>query len=81
MHSIVSECILRAATHATLDFQNCKIIVVRNLAQRNDYLDATGDYYGCAQMCGTSIKMLEKRYSHPDVERIQERYLAYMAGR
>jgi hypothetical protein len=41
MHSIVSECILRAATHATLDFQNCKIIVVRNLAQRNDYLDAS----------------------------------------
>jgi integrase len=46
----------------------------------SNYLDANGDYYGCAQMCGTSIKMLETRYSHPDVDRIQERYLAYIEG-
>jgi integrase len=46
----------------------------------SNYLDATGDYYGCAQICGTSIKMLETRYSHPDVDRIQERYLAFIGS-
>jgi hypothetical protein len=40
MHSIVAEYVLRAAAHATLGLQDCKIIIVRNLAQRYDYLNA-----------------------------------------
>jgi integrase len=44
----------------------------------SNYLDSTGDYYGCAQMCGTSVTMLEKRYGHPDANAMHTRYLAYM---
>jgi hypothetical protein len=39
-----------------------------------------GDIYTCAQISRTSIKMIEKRYGHPDVERVHERYLAFMAA-
>jgi len=39
MQSIVAECILRAATHATLRLQDREIIIVRNLAQGYNYLD------------------------------------------
>jgi integrase len=44
------------------------------------YLEKTGDYYGCAQLCGTSVKMLERRYGHPDSDKLHARYLSYMDG-
>jgi hypothetical protein len=47
----------------------------------SDYLDATGDIFGAAQMCGTSVKMVQTRYGHPDVDKLHERYLAFMAGK
>lgn len=43
-----------------------------------DWIERAGDIYTCAQICGTSVKMIEKRYGHPDVERVHERYLAFM---
>lgn len=45
-----------------------------------NYLDTTGDVFGCAQMMGTSIKMLQSRYFHMDMAKLQERYRAFMAG-
>ncbi len=47
----------------------------------SDYRDATGDIFGCAQMLGTSVKMIQTRYGHPDVEKLHEKYMQFMAGR
>lgn len=41
------------------------------------YLDSGGDIYVAAQLFGSSVKMLERRYGHPNIERIQERFLEY----
>src|SRR4051794_1123622 len=38
------------------------------------------DIYIAAQLCGTSVKMVEKRYGHPNVDKFHERYLAFMTG-
>lgn len=45
-----------------------------------NWIERAGDIYTCAQICGTSVKMIEKRYGHPDVDRVHERYLAFMTG-
>lgn len=44
------------------------------------WVDEGGDIYIAAQLCGTSVKMIEKRYGHPNVDRLHERYLAFMAS-
>ncbi len=41
------------------------------------FLDATGDIYAVAQMCGTSVKMISQRYGHPDVDKLHEKFLAF----
>lgn len=43
----------------------------------SDYLDATGDIWGCAKLTGTSVAMIESRYSHADVDRIHARLLDF----
>ncbi len=45
-----------------------------------NYLDTTGDIFGAAMMLGTSVKMLQTRYFHMDMEKLHERYLAFMAS-
>lgn len=45
-----------------------------------NYLDRTGDIFGCAMMMGTSVKMLQTRYFHMDEEKLHARYLQFMAG-
>jgi integrase len=45
------------------------------------WIEDGGDIYIVAQLCGTSVKMVEKRYGHPNVDKLHERYLAFMAGR
>lgn len=46
-----------------------------------NYLDRTGDVFGCALMMGTSVKMLQARYFHMDEEKLHTRYLEFMAGK
>lgn len=46
-----------------------------------NYLDQTGDVFGCAMMMGTSVKMLQQRYFHVDPDKLLERYRAFMAGK
>jgi hypothetical protein len=41
------------------------------------WLDAGGDIYVASQLFGTSVKMLERRYGHPDIDRLHERFLAF----
>jgi integrase len=43
------------------------------------FLDATGDIYAVAMMCGTSVKMVSQRYGHPDADKLHEKFLAYHA--
>ncbi len=45
-----------------------------------NWIERAGDIYTVAQLCGTSVKMVEKRYGHPDVNRLHEKYLAFMGG-
>jgi integrase len=45
------------------------------------WVEDGGDIYIVAQLCGTSVRMVEKRYGHPNVDKLHERYLAFMAGR
>jgi integrase len=45
-----------------------------------NYLDSTGDIFGAAMMLGTSVRMLQTRYFHMDMEKLHARYLAFMAG-
>jgi integrase len=44
------------------------------------WVEAGGDIYIVAQLCGTSVKMVEKRYGHPNIDKLHERYLEFMAG-
>ena len=43
------------------------------------WVEDGGDIYIVAQLCGTSVKMVEKRYGHPNVDKLHERYLAFVA--
>jgi integrase len=45
------------------------------------WVETGGDIYIAAQLCGTSVKMVEKRYGHPNVDKLHERYLEFMAKR
>jgi hypothetical protein len=45
----------------------------------SSFLDGGGDIYVAAQLFGTGVKMIEKRYGHPDVERLQEQFMAFAA--
>lgn len=42
-----------------------------------NYLDTTGDIFGAALMLGTSVKMLQTRYFHMDMDKLHERFLSY----
>lgn len=42
------------------------------------WLDAGGDIYVASQLFGTSVKMLEKRYGHPNIDLLHEKYMAYV---
>jgi integrase len=44
------------------------------------WLDAGGDIYVAAQLVGTSVKMLEKRYGHPNIELLHEKRMAFAAS-
>jgi integrase len=44
------------------------------------WLDAGGDNYVAAQLVGTSDKMLEKRYGHPNIELLHEKHMAFAAS-
>ncbi|MBA4190276.1 MAG: hypothetical protein C0467_20005 [Planctomycetaceae bacterium] len=43
------------------------------------WVEDGGDIYIVAQLCGTSVKMVEKRYGHPNIDKLHERYLAFAA--
>ena len=43
------------------------------------WIEDGGDIYIVAQLCGTSVKMVEKRYGHPNVDKLHARYLHFMA--
>lgn len=43
------------------------------------WLDDRGDIYVASQLFGTSIKMIEKRYGHPNIERLYEQFMAFAA--
>jgi integrase len=45
----------------------------------SSFLDSGGDIYVASQLYGTSVKMIEKRYGHPNIERLQEQFLAFAA--
>ncbi len=42
------------------------------------WVEDGGDIYIVAQLCGTSVKMVEKRYGHPHIDKLHERYLQFM---
>ena len=46
-----------------------------------NYLDTTGDIFGAAMMLGTSVKMLQTRYLHMDMDKLHEQYLQFMADK
>jgi integrase len=41
------------------------------------FLDDGGDIYVASQLFGTSVKMIEKRYGHPNIARLQEQFMAF----
>ncbi|HEX4611672.1 MAG TPA: hypothetical protein VH092_25980, partial [Urbifossiella sp.] len=43
------------------------------------WLDDGGDIYVASQLFGTSVKMIEKRYGSPDIDRLHERFMAFAA--
>lgn len=43
------------------------------------WVEDGGDTYIVAQLCGTSVKMVEKRYGHPNVDKLHERFLAFVS--
>jgi integrase len=47
----------------------------------SNWLDAGGEIYVAAQLFGTSVKMIEKRYGHPDIERLHEQFMAFHGSR
>jgi integrase len=44
----------------------------------SSFLDNGGDIYVASQLFGTSVKMIEKRYGHPNLARLEEQFLAFM---
>ncbi|WP_157369510.1 hypothetical protein [Zavarzinella formosa] len=46
----------------------------------SSFLDNGGDIYVASQLFGTSVKMIEKRYGHPNLERLEEQFLKFMQG-
>lgn len=43
------------------------------------WVEDGGDIYIAAQIFGTSVKVLEARYGHPNVDKLHERFLSFMA--
>jgi hypothetical protein len=62
-----------------IDIKTLKVYNFRHSFITN-WIERAGDIYTCAQVCGTSVKMIEKRYGHPDVDKVHEKYLAFMSG-
>jgi len=71
---VIAFCKKHAVDMATLKVYNFRHSFI------TAWIERAGDIYTCAQICGTSVKMIEKRYGHPDVGRVHERYLSFMAG-
>jgi integrase len=44
------------------------------------FLDNGGDIYAAAQIFGTGVKQIERRYGHPNIERLEEQFLKFMPG-
>ena len=42
------------------------------------FLDNGGDIYVASQLFGTSVKMIEKRYGHPNLGRLEEQFMKFM---
>jgi integrase len=45
----------------------------------SSFLDCGGDIYVASQLFGTGVKMIERRYGHPNIERLQEQFMAFTA--
>ena len=43
------------------------------------WLDDGGDIYVASQLFGTSVKMIERRYGHPNIERLHEQFAEFAA--
>lgn len=61
-----------------IDPQSLKVYFFRH-SFISDFCDKTSDLYTCASICGTSVAMIEKRYGHPDIDKVHEKYLAAMS--
>jgi integrase len=46
----------------------------------SSFLDNGGDIYAAAQIFGTGVKMIERRYGHPNIERLEEQFMRFMPG-
>jgi integrase len=46
-----------------------------------NYLDTTGNIFSFAKMMGIPVKMLQIRYYHIDMNKLIDRYLAFMNGK
>lgn len=44
----------------------------------SSFLDNGGDIYVASQLFGTSVKMIEKRYGHPNLGRLEEQFMRFM---
>jgi integrase len=47
----------------------------------SDWMDAGRSAYECAELCGTSVKMIERVYGHSDARKIHQHYRDFLAGR
>jgi integrase len=47
----------------------------------SDWLDSGRSIKLCAELCGTSVAMIEKHYGHCDTDNLRDVYLGFMAGR
>jgi integrase len=72
--TIVDYCRQYGINRKTLKMYNFRHSFLTN------WIERAGDIYTVAQLCGTSVKMVETRYGHPDVDRLHEKYLAFMGG-
>lgn len=42
------------------------------------FLDNGGDIYAAAQIFGTGVKQIERRYGHPNIERLEDQFMKFM---
>lgn len=44
----------------------------------SSFLDNGGDIYAAAQIFGTGVKMIERRYGHPNIDRLEDQFRRFM---